>query len=83
MDAKTEIGEKARQTRKAKSLGSMREIGKLLEISRNDISEIERGIFNGSLNNVLKYLNYLGLTLKVQTQVKPTLDELAGMFSDD
>lgn len=83
IDSKAAIGERAQLIRKEKGYGSMRDVAKLIGISRNDISEIERGIFTGSIDNILKYLNFLGLTLVVQTKSMPTLDELEGLFEDE
>lgn len=83
LDPKTAIGEKARAARKEKGLGSMVQAARLVGISRNDISEIERGIYTGSIDNVLKYLSFLGLTLIASSKSMPSLEELEGLFDDE
>lgn len=77
------IGTAALNKRKSEGLGTIHSIAKELRISPNDISEIERGIFHGSILNVVKYLQYLGLSLTVVEPVRPTLDNIECMFEDE
>ncbi|HET8905066.1 MAG TPA: helix-turn-helix transcriptional regulator [Saccharospirillum sp.] len=83
MNSLEAIGRKARKRRKQHQLGSMREIAQVLQISVNDISEIERGIFTGSILNVERYLSYIGLELTVAESKAPTLDDLEAIFRED
>lgn len=83
MDGLRIIGQKAKETRKRLGYSNMAVLAKILQISKNDISEIERGIFRGSIINVMKYLNYLGLTLHCVTKGSPTLENLHEYFDDE
>jgi len=83
MNSLEAIGRQARKHRKQLKLGSMREIARTLQISVNDISEIERGIFTGSILNVERYLSYIGLELTVVESKTPTLDDLEAIFRED
>ncbi|GGX73671.1 helix-turn-helix domain-containing protein [Saccharospirillum salsuginis] len=83
MNSLEAIGRKARKHRKQLNLGSMREIARTLQISVNDISEIERGIFTGSILNVERYLSYIGLELTAVESKTPTLDDLEAIFRED
>lgn len=54
-------------------------------ISRQNISDIERGVFLGAISTLQKYLRFAGLQLRCQQQSSefPQLDELQGLFGDD
>jgi len=78
-----QIGAIAKQTRKALGHKNMVVVAQQLGISKNDISEIERGIFRGSVLNVIKYLSFLGLELTASPRNKPPLEDLEAMFDDE
>ncbi|VAW66924.1 hypothetical protein MNBD_GAMMA10-287 [hydrothermal vent metagenome] len=52
-------------------------------LSRREVSEIENGIFRGSILKVQQYALLLGLSLSLEIRRRPTLDELAGIFNED
>ncbi|WP_413653554.1 helix-turn-helix domain-containing protein [Pantoea sp. B65] len=52
-------------------------------VHRTVISEIENGVYTGSLKALTLYLTAMGLTLTVQSSGLPQLDELEALFDDD
>ncbi len=52
-------------------------------VHRTVISQIENGLYSGSLKVLTLYLNALELKLSVQSAGIPQLDELEALFNDD
>jgi transcriptional regulator with XRE-family HTH domain len=52
-------------------------------VHRTVISQIENGLYSGSLKVLTLYLNTLELKLSVQSAGIPQLDELEELFNDD
>ncbi|MCQ8227710.1 MULTISPECIES: helix-turn-helix domain-containing protein [Pantoea] len=52
-------------------------------IHRTVISQIENGVYSGSLKALTLYLNALQLVLSVQSAGLPQMDELETLFDDD
>ena len=68
-----------RKTRKA----SQTDAGETAGLSRREISEIENGIFRGSILKVQDYAMSLGFSLTLEMKRRPSLDELPGLFDED
>lgn len=73
------IGQKARERRKEQGL-TQQAAGERAQLHRNDISEIERGCFRGSVVSFVRYLGSLGLDLDWTVRERPTLEELGELF---
>lgn len=52
-------------------------------LSRREISEIENGIFRGSILKVQDYAMSLGFSLVLEMKRRPTLEELPGIFNEN
>jgi len=52
-------------------------------LSRREVSEIENGVFRGSILKVQDYAMELGSTLALEMKRRPTLAELPEVFSED
>lgn len=77
-----EIGRKCQEKRKAKKWTQA--IASLHSgVHRTVISQIENGLYSGSLKVLTLYLNALELKLSVQSAGIPQLDELEALFNDD
>ncbi len=77
-----QIGTKLKLKRKA-SHWNQAEAGKRSGLSRREVSEIENGIFRGSILKVQNYAMTLGFSLSLEIKRHPTLSELPGMFDED
>jgi len=75
------IGKTLRESRRAKGL-TQAELGRLTEIDRQTVSDIERGKFTGSLRTLLRYLRFANLELTTREPAGrfPNLDELADRY---
>lgn len=77
-----DIGRKCQEKRKAKKWTQA--IASLHSgVHRTVISQIENGLYSGSLKVLTLYLNALELKLSVQSAGIPQLDELEALFNDD
>ena len=70
------LGKLIRKARKQRGL-SQADIAKLVPVRRQVISELERGVYKGSLLRGLEVLRVMGLRLTVEPVRFPTLDELS------
>lgn len=52
-------------------------------LARREISEIENGLFRGSILKVQRYALLLGWSLSLDHKRRPTLNELAKVFNED
>jgi len=77
------IGRALRTYRKSKSLTQAEAAGKA-GIHRQNISDIERGVFVGAISTLQKYLQFAGLELdyKEKPSEFPQLDELSELFDE-
>ena len=77
------IGEALKQYRKKKKLTQADVAGKT-GIHRQNISDIERGVFVGAISTLQKYLLFAGLELSCQNQPSeyPQLDDLNALFEE-
>lgn len=73
------IAQKRKSTGKTQS-----EIAKSIKLDQAIISKIENGKFTGALSTYERYLNELGLEIKISTKEKvhPQWDELDDLFSE-
>ncbi|ADU71784.1 helix-turn-helix domain-containing protein [Pantoea sp. At-9b] len=76
------IGLKCRERRKSKGW-TQQVAAARAGIQRTLVSEIENGVYTGSLKAFTLYLIALDLMLTVQTAGLPQLDELEALFDDD
>jgi transcriptional regulator with XRE-family HTH domain len=78
------IGEALRQYRKRKKLTQADVAGKI-GIHRQNISDIERGVFVGAISTLQKYLLFAGLELSCQGLPSefPQLEDLNSLFEED
>ncbi|MCA1174971.1 MULTISPECIES: helix-turn-helix domain-containing protein [unclassified Pantoea] len=77
-----DIGRKCQEKRKAKKWTQA--IASLHSgVHRTVISQIENGLYSGSLKVLTLYLNALELKLSVQSAGIPQLDELEALFNDE
>ncbi|MGK3115433.1 helix-turn-helix domain-containing protein [Candidatus Pantoea formicae] len=77
-----EIGQKCQEKRKAKGW-TQSTAATHAGIHRTVISQIENGLYSGSLKALTLYLNALEMKLSVQSAGMPQLDELEALFNDD
>lgn len=77
-----EIGKKCQEKRKAKGW-TQSTAGTYAGVHRSVISQIENGLYSGSLKALTLYLNALEMRLAVQSAGMPQLDELEALFNDD
>ena len=77
-----QLGQKLKTERKARG-SNQTEAGELAGLSRREISEIENGIFRGSVLKVQYYAMSLGFSLSLELKRRPGLDELSGLFDED
>ena len=77
-----QIGLKLKFERKARKLN---QTGAAIKagLSRREISEIENGVFRGSILKVQDYALSQGFSLTLEMKRRPTLDELPGMFDEN
>ena len=73
------IGQKARERRRERSM-TQQQAAERAKLHRNDVSEIERGVFSGSVVSFVRYLSSLGLDISWTARERPTLDELGELF---
>ena len=57
--------------------------GEMAGLARREISEIENGIFRGSILKVQDYAMSLGFSLALEMKRRPSLYELPGLFDED
>lgn len=78
------IGEALRQYRKRKKL-TQAEVATKTGVFRQNISDIERGVFVGAISTLQKYLRFAGLELSYQALPSdfPQLDDLNRLFEED
>lgn len=76
------IGTKCRERRKAKGW-TQTTASSRAGVHRTVISEIENGVYTGSLKSLILYLTALELILSVQSVGLPQLDELETLFDDE
>ena len=77
-----QIGLKLRSERKERCL-NQEDAGEKAGLSRREVSEIENGIFRGSILKVQCYAMSLGFSLTLEMKRRPTLEELPGLFDED
>jgi len=77
-----QIGQGLRTERKARRLNQS-DAGKMSGLPRREISEIENGIFRGSILKVQDYAMSLGFSLTLEMKRRPGLAELSGLFDED
>lgn len=70
------LGEQIREARQQRGL-LQSDIARLVSVRRQVISELERGVYKGSLQRALEVLRAMGLRLTVEPVRFPTLDELS------
>ena len=70
------LGEQIREARKQRGLLQL-DIARLVPVRRQVISELERGVYRGSLQRAMEVLRAMGLRLTVEPVRFPTLDELS------
>ena len=70
------LGEQIREARKQRGL-LQSDIARLVPVRRQVISELERGVYKGSLQRAMEVLRAMGLRLTVEPVRFPTLDELS------
>ncbi|MEO1244798.1 MAG: helix-turn-helix transcriptional regulator [Pseudomonadota bacterium] len=76
------IGSQACARRKLAGL-SQTDAGSQIQAHRNEISRIENGKFTGSIATFTRYLNLLGLSLRVEISRSPSLEDLDALFNED
>ena len=77
-----QIGQRLKIERNAR--GSNQTLaGEMSGLSRREISEIENGIFRGSILKVQDYAMSLGFSLALEMKRRPSLNELPGLFDED
>jgi transcriptional regulator with XRE-family HTH domain len=70
------LGEQIRNARKQRGL-LQSDVAELVMVRRQVISELERGVYKGSLKRAMEVLRAMGLRLVVEPVRFPTLDELS------
>ena len=70
------LGEQIREARKQRGL-LQSDIARLVPVRLQVISELERGVYKGSLQRDMEVLRAMGLRLTVEPVRFPTLDELS------
>jgi DNA-binding XRE family transcriptional regulator len=69
------LGRQIREARKQRGL-LQSDVARLVPVRRQVISELERGVYKGSLLRAMEVLRAMGLRLTVEPVRFPTLDEL-------
>jgi len=77
-----QIGQSLKAERKTLHLNQT-DAGEKAGLSRREISEIENGMFRGSILKVQDYAMSLGFSLTLEMKRRPTLAELPGVFDED
>jgi len=77
-----QIGQSLKTERNAQGLNQT-DAGEMAGLSRREISEIENGIFRGSILKVQDYAMSLGFSLTLEMKRRPGLHELPGLFGED
>ncbi len=77
-----QIGQSLKTERNARG-SNQTDAGEMAGLSRREISEIENGIFRGSILKVQDYAMSLGFSLTLEMKRRPGLDELPGLFDED
>ncbi|MFV2032635.1 MAG: helix-turn-helix domain-containing protein [Gammaproteobacteria bacterium] len=77
-----QIGDRLKSERKARG-SNQSNAGESAGLSRREISEIENGIFRGSILKVQAYAMSLGFSLALEIKRRPELNELPGLFDED
>lgn len=70
------LGKQIREARKQRGL-LQSDIAELISARRQVISELERGVYKGSLRRAMEVLRAMGLRLTIEPVRFPTLDELS------
>ena len=70
------LGAKVRAARKLRGL-LQSDIAELASVRRQVVGELERGVYRGSLRQVMDILRAMGLSLTIEPVRFPTLDELS------
>lgn len=70
------LGQQIREARKNRGL-LQSDIAERISIRRQVISELERGVYKGSLSRTTEVLRAMGLRLTIEPIRFPTLDELS------
>ncbi len=70
------LGRQIREARKQRGLRQA-DIAKLISIRRQIVSELERGVYKGSLSRAMEVLRAMGLRLVLEPVRFPTLEELS------
>lgn len=77
------IGNQLKSARKLKHMSQV-EIANKLRVDRSQISRIENGRYQGSLQLLERYLTLMGLVLTATPITRrPTLDELDSIYNDE
>lgn len=83
MMSRESIGNQLMAERKRRYL-SQSDIASKLKVDRSQISRIENGRYQGSLQLLERYLTLMGLELTATPiNRRPTLDELDSIYDDD
>ena len=77
-----QIGDRLKTERNARG-PNQTEAAEMAGLSRREISEIENGIFRGSILKVQAYAMSLGFSLTLEIKRRPELNELPGLFDED
>ncbi len=77
-----QIGQRLKAERNARG-PNQSDAGEMAGLSRREISEIENGIFRGSILKVQDYAMTLGFSLTLEMKRRPGLAELPGLFDED
>ena len=77
-----QLGQELRTERKDRTLNQT-DASRMAGVSRREISEIENGIFRGSILKVQDYAMSLGFSLTLEMKRRPGLAELPGLFDED
>lgn len=77
-----QIGKRLKAERKARR-SSQTDAAEMTGLSRREISEIENGIFRGSILKVQNYAMSLGFSLALEMKRRPSLEELPELFDED
>ena len=78
------IGHQLRDVRKKRD-HKQADIAKAIHCDRAVISRIENGRYQGSLQQLERYINFLGFELSISplTSTRPTLDNMEGIYDDE
>lgn len=76
------IGETLTAERKKRRLNQT-DAGQAAGLPRREISEIENGIYKGSILKVQDYAAFLGYSLTLEIKRRPKLSELEAVFDEN